>query len=87
MIADPVQQSQFAPLSDSLCWAILEITSLGESMHVYVYSFFEDFGSFSFFMNRLKGSTIEIKSNCMILRIRGTMLNISIRNRFNLQIS
>ncbi len=30
VIADPIQKGQFAPLSDSLCWAILELTSLGQ---------------------------------------------------------
>lgn len=30
LLADPIQQSQFAPLSDSLCWAILEVTSSGK---------------------------------------------------------
>jgi len=30
VIADPIQKGQFSPLSDSLCWAILELTSLGQ---------------------------------------------------------
>ena len=31
IIAEPVSQGQFAPLSDSLCWAILELTSSGNN--------------------------------------------------------
>ncbi|ODN01906.1 Storkhead-box protein 1 [Orchesella cincta] len=34
VIADPIQKGQFAPLSDSLCWAILELTSLGQEAFV-----------------------------------------------------
>jgi len=31
LVAEPIGQGQFAPLSDSLCWAILELTSIGEN--------------------------------------------------------
>jgi hypothetical protein len=29
MIAEPINQGQFAPLSDSLCWIIQELTGAG----------------------------------------------------------
>jgi len=29
LIADPIEKSHFIPLSDSLCWAIHELTSSG----------------------------------------------------------
>lgn len=38
VIADPIQKGQFAPLSDSLCWAILELTSLGQCAVLLIFS-------------------------------------------------
>ncbi|CAL8113854.1 unnamed protein product [Orchesella dallaii] len=34
LVADPIQQGQFSPLSDSICWSIYELTSSGQEAFV-----------------------------------------------------